>query len=145
MPSETLYNVPELLLFLAELYTMFAFLFENTVVAQICPNSLLYIAVPVSIIGYFYAYNIVKINKPIVHMANIIIFFTCAIFFLIQICSICNTKLLKTWSYIATTWNFLVFSWFGCANIKKLSEDNNTNIPIATSINDTQYRAIEVV
>lgn len=146
MSRETPFCVNNLLLFFAELSTMMAFLFENnTMITQLCPNSLLYFTLPISIIVYFYVYNIKKINTNlIVNTLNIVLFFSCAVFTGIQVSFICNSKITNTWTYFASVCNTCVFSWFGCDGIKKVIEHYGVYTPIETS-NETTYSSIQSV
>lgn len=147
MPAETPYNVNDLLLFVAQLYTLIAFLFENNAnIVSLCPNSLLYTTLPVAIFVYFYVYNVSKLQtKLIINVINCIVFFSCAIFILSQVCTICNGKIANMYTYFAAICNSCVMTWFGCVNIKKIIEEHGVNTPIATTIASVQYQSVSTV
>lgn len=133
MPVKTPYNVNDSLLHFAQVYTLFAFLFENNAnIIKLCPNSLLYSTLPVAMIVYCYVWNISKLyTKLIVDVINCIVFFSCAIFILSQVCTICDGKLGHTFTYIAGILNSCIIVWFGCASLKKIIEKYGVNVPIA--------------
>lgn len=122
---ETPYDVNNLLLLLAQIYTMSAIFTDNTTdIMSICPQSQLYVTLPLAIIVYIYTYNIYKLRTNyIVNIINFFVFLSCAIFILTQIGFICSNKLSITNTYCAAILNSCVFIWFGCGNIKKIIEE----------------------
>lgn len=127
------------LLLCAEIYTICGLFFENgTQITKVCPNSLLYYTLPTSVLLYFYIYHISKLNvKLSMNILNSIILFSCAIFFLIEICSVCDHKLTISYTYFATVCNFGVISWFCFENVKKIVEKYGINENYAELITES--------